>query len=217
MTNCSATVAGESPSPGRLLPEGNPWHLRRQTKVTFLTRLLTGLLLAILLLTATPSGSASGQQQFTEYEVKAATLRYLAHNVAFPDSAFASANSPLVIGVLGTNPFGKTLHNLCAGESVDGHPIVIKNLRRGSSIAGCQIVFVSSSEASRISRVIAAAIGRPVLLVGEFDNFTASGGHLNYQFVNGAMRVEYNTAAAAQSSLKIPSKIQRAGVSVRSR
>ena len=65
--------------------------------------------------------------------------------------------------------------------------------------------------------LIAAAAGRATLLVGEFANFTAAGGHLNYQIVNGAMRVEYNTGAAAKSYLKIPSKIQRAGVSVKTR
>ncbi len=217
MTNRSATDAGVPPSAGSVASEGDPWRMRRHAQVAFSARLLTGLLLVIMLLSAVPLGSASGQQQYTEYQVKAATLRYLAHNVVFSDSAFASANSPLVIGVLGTNPFGKTLENLCAGESVDGHPIEIQNLRRGSSIASCHIVFICSSEASRVSRVIAAAAGRPILLVGEIDSFAAAGGHLNYQFVNGAMRVEYNTAAAAQSSLKIPSKIQRAGVSVRSR
>ena len=220
MTNRSATVASESPSVARVPSESDRRCLRRHAGVTFstvLTQLLASLLLVIVFLNAAPVGSASGQQQYTEYEVKAATLRYLAHNVAFSEKTFATASSPLVIGVLGTNPFGKTLQNLCAGESVGGHPIVIQNLRRGASIANCHIVFISSSEASRVSRVIAAAAGKPILLVGEFDNFAAAGGHLNYLFVNGAMRVEYNTAAAAQSSLKIPSKIQRAGVSVRSR
>jgi len=217
MITRSVTAAGDSPPAGSVLPEGTPGHRPRQPGTAFSVRILTSLLLLVLLLIAAPPGSASGQQQYTEYQVKAATLRYLAHNVAFSERAFATANSPLVIGVLGTNPFGKTLENLCAGESVGSHPIEIRNLRRGSSIANCHIVFVCSSEASRASRVIAAAAGKPILLVGEFNNFASVGGHLNYLFVNGAMRVEYNTAAAAQSSLKIPSKIQRAGVAVSSR
>ena len=47
-----------------------------------------------------------------EYEIKAACLFKFLKYVDWPPTAFKAKKSPLVIGILGDNPFGSTLSNI---------------------------------------------------------------------------------------------------------
>src|SRR5690242_10742668 len=53
-----------------------------------------------------------------EYQLKAVFLFNFAQFVEWPARAFAAPHAPLVIGVLGADPFGSYLDELVAGEKV---------------------------------------------------------------------------------------------------
>ncbi len=150
----------------------------------------------------------------TEYEIKAVYLLNLAKGISWPTSAFSDPRSPLIIGVLGSDPFGATLTRVCSGETAGGRPLKVNHSRSASGLAGCHLVFVSKSEASRTASIIASLSGRPILLVGDFSPFASRGGHLNFILTGGSVRYEINASAARATGLKIPSKIQRSGISV---
>src|SRR5687768_8730684 len=65
-----------------------------------------------------------------EYDVKAVFLYNFVSFVTWPDSAFADANAPFVIGVLGSDPFGQVLDEVVASEQAKNRPLTVKRVAR---------------------------------------------------------------------------------------
>src|SRR6266581_1404363 len=61
-----------------------------------------------------------------EYQVKAIFLFNFAEFVDWPTNAFPTADSPLVIGVLGVDPFGVHLDATVRDEKINGRPLLVQ-------------------------------------------------------------------------------------------
>src|SRR5438094_9566146 len=81
-----------------------------------------------------------------EYQVKAVFLFNFAQFVEWPTNAFPEARTPLVIGVLGDDPFGPFLDATVRRETVNGHPLAVQRYQRVDEIKECHILFISQSE-----------------------------------------------------------------------
>ncbi|MGH7971944.1 MAG: YfiR family protein, partial [Limisphaerales bacterium] len=79
------------------------------------------------------SGLASAEVS-KEYQIKAVLLFNLTRFVDWPDSAFTAPDAPLVIGIVGRDPFGEALDEAVRGEEVNGHKIIIQRFPNGSSV-----------------------------------------------------------------------------------
>jgi hypothetical protein len=111
-----------------------------------------------------------------EYQLKAVLLFRLAQFVECPTNRFSTTNSPIIIGVLGKNPFGEALPHAVRGESAQNRPIEIRELRRDDEAQACHIVFISRSEAQRVREITAGFARQSVLTVSDMDGFVISGG-----------------------------------------
>jgi len=170
-----------------------------------------GLLLAGLLAWALPGRGASP----TEYEVKAAFLFNFAQFIEWPAKAFASTNAPFVIGVLGDDPFGHVLNQTVQGETLNGRLIALKHSNRLEELTGCQILFVSRSEKTRLPQVLAAIGNSGVLTVGETDQFLRHGGVINFVTTHeNKVRFEINLSAAERQGLKLNAKLLKVAQTV---
>jgi hypothetical protein len=168
------------------------------------------LLLAASLLAGAPALSCNLGAQAApsrEYQIKAAFLFNFGQFVTWGPGAFADADAPFVIGVLGDDPFGPTLDALVAGETVQGRRAEIARYRGVEEVGACQILFISSSEAARLDRVFAALAGRSILLVGEAEGFADRSGMIRFRVVDNRLRLEINTTAAAGEGLTISSRL----------
>ncbi len=87
-----------------------------------------------------------------EYLIKAGFTYNFAKLMQWPGNAFPKADSPIVIGVLGVDPFGGTLDDVLAGKKVDNRSFEVKHLKWGNDLRDCNILFVSSSEAAAFRR-----------------------------------------------------------------
>src|SRR5438874_13496675 len=65
-----------------------------------------------------------------EYQIKAAFLFNFAEFTEWPTQAFQNNDSPLIIGVLGTDPFGSILDETVRNEAVRGHRLVVERYRK---------------------------------------------------------------------------------------
>jgi hypothetical protein len=162
--------------------------------------------LAILSLARTLAAPAPPSR---EYETKAVLLLNLARFVEWPDSAFKASDSPLVIGILGQDPFGSTLDEAVAGEQVNGRKIVIERLPRGGVIRPCHLLFVCNNERPRVERTLAALKGQPVLTVSELEGFATSlGGMIRiYTNAQNKVRLQVDLQAARAEKLRVSSKL----------
>ncbi len=151
-----------------------------------------------------------------ESEVKAVLLYNFTQFVEWPPEAFAGPDSPLVIGVLGHDPFGRALDDLVEHETVGRHRIEVMRFRDVEEAASSHLLFIGSSERAASGAILERLQGRPILTVAEFDSFLERGGivQLN-RGANNKVRLRVNLAAARAASLTLSAKLLRVAETVR--
>jgi hypothetical protein len=157
-----------------------------------------------------PAGGAwagSGENILPEYEVKALFLYNFAKYVAWPEDAFADAAAPLCIGVLGENQFGGALTTAVAGKSIDGRPIVVRQVGSDDDWGQCHILFISASENRRLIDILDQLGTRPILTVGESDRFMEHGGIINFASKGKHVRLQISSATASKARLKLSARL----------
>lgn len=166
-------------------------------------------ILALVLAAPLPLHRAhAADTQPTEYQLKAAYIYHFAQFVDWPSNAFARPDSPLVIGVLGENPFGSDLEHTVQGKVLGGHPLVVQEFHSLSDITNtCHILFISSSEEKRLTQIIGELTGTSTLTVGESDRFIESHGMIKFVPEGTRIRFEINKTAAGKSGLTISFKL----------
>jgi len=143
-----------------------------------------------------------------EYQVKAVFLYNFAQFVDWPTNAFSDPHAPLVVGILGDDPFGTFLDDTVRGEKVNDHPLVVRRYHGVDEIKDCHILFVSRSEAKDAARVLDNLKGRNILTVGDFDGFAKSGGVVRF-VTDKTIKLRINLDAAKAADLTISSKLLR--------
>lgn len=168
--------------------------------------------IAICLLLAAESSCAGTAQAAStnEYQIKAVFLFNFAKFVVWPSQVFADANTPLVIGVLGQDPFGSYLDETVRGERVDNRKLIIQRYHSPAEIKNCHVLFISRSEAGRLNQIVSSLKSRNMLIVTDADG--GEGGVI-IRFVTEGNRIRFkiDAQAAKAANLTISSKLLRLG------
>lgn len=151
--------------------------------------------------------SIASQRSDREYKVKAAFLFNLAQFVEWPSGVLSESGSPLVIGILGENPFGSYLEEIVSGENVNGHPLLIKQCQTAEEATTCQIVFINFPEKDKIKEAITAMKGRGILTVSDKNNFISQGGMIKLIKKANKIGLIINTESTKEDNLVISSKL----------
>ncbi|MGH8478321.1 MAG: YfiR family protein [Gammaproteobacteria bacterium] len=176
-------------------------------------RIKRGLSAAWLVLSAWLLSSALGLSAEPaaprEYQLKAVFLFNFAQFVEWPPQAFADAQTPLVIGVLGRDPFGAYLDETARGETANNRSLVVQRYGRVEDINTCHILFISRSEGDRLEHILASLRGRNILTVADTEGFALSGVMIRLVTVENKIRLRINLEAAQAANLRISSKLLR--------
>ena len=143
----------------------------------------------------------------SEYLIKAGFIYNFANLVQWPANAFAQPDSPIVIGILGEDPFGTVLDRVLAGKRVNGRVFLVKRLKSVVDLKECHILFVSSSEIAHLAEAIHLAKGMPILTIGEIPGFAKRGGIINLVLEDNKVHFEVNVEAAKEADLTISSRL----------
>lgn len=143
----------------------------------------------------------------TQSRNKAAFLATFPSFVDWPDGAFSAPNSPLVVCVLGDFRFGTILAEVSRDATPHGRRISVRWIRNDQQIHGCHILFVSSSELSHYSKVIASAQGTSTFTVGDTPSFLAAGGMLSISFENDVVQFDVNLGSAREAHFHVSSRL----------
>lgn len=166
--------------------------------------------LGMLLLAVMIAGRASAQPAGRpEYQVKAVFLFNFTLFAQWPPEAFAQDTSPLVIGVVGDDPFGRFLDEAVRGEKVGSRAVIVQRARQLEDLPTCHVLFVSQSEAPRLTQVLAAARARSILTVSDIEGFTAAGGMIRFLREGGKVRLRINVDAAKAAGVTLSSTLLR--------
>jgi hypothetical protein len=148
--------------------------------------------------------------QASEYQVKAVFLFNFAQFVDWPTRAFPDSTAPLVIGVLGKDPFGPFLDATIRGETVRGRPLEVRRYQTVDEVTSCHILYISPSEEGQLEDILGTLKDRPVLTVSESAGFSQYGGMIRFVSENRRIRLRINPEAAEAASLRISSKLLQA-------
>lgn len=129
--------------------------------------------------------------------------------VEWPAGAFENAQSPLVIGVLGSDPFGRFLDDVVNGERVNGHVLAIRRYRKIEDVEHCHVLFVSGSEGPHVAKIAQALQGRAILTVCDWEGLARHGAIIRFLNEDDRVRLQINLAAAKAAGLTISSKLLR--------
>lgn len=137
--------------------------------------------------------TADAAPQLKEYQVEARYLNGFTKFIQWPDGVLASTDTPLYLCVMGENPFGQALDIIVKKHNErttrQSNPQEVRYLRRGGSIDGCHVLYVSDSEESYVNQILAAAQGKPVLTVSSMERFVSgSSGMIQFYTRNNKVR-----------------------------
>jgi hypothetical protein len=144
-----------------------------------------------------------------EYDLKAAFLFNFARYVEWPPESFRGDHAPIMIGILGEDPFGKSLDEIVANESVHDRRLVVRRFASVEQVVPCQILFVSASHAGRLEQVAAKLGKRGILTVGDTGGFASHAGMIGFEMVRNRLRLRVNLAASRAAGLTISSQLLR--------
>jgi hypothetical protein len=175
---------------------------RKKAQLDLHFTLLVALLICAILMTSAHAETAAQDQP--EYAVKAAFLFKFGAFVEWPPEMFASPDTPLVIGIVGNDPFGSTLDNIVAHHTISGRPVTIVRGKQIDQVRNAHILFISQSEQGNMEAILPGIKGRKVLTVAEFDDPAII---IRFVVENDKVRFDVNLAQAQRSGLKLSSKL----------
>jgi hypothetical protein len=143
-----------------------------------------------------------------EYDLKAAFLYNVAKYTDWPASAFVKPNDPIIIGVLGNDPFGETLDRIVRDRIINGHPLRVRRASGVAELKGAHLVFISPSETSQVAQHCAAIEKFHALTIGdtaESAPFTT----VNFAFDNGKIVFSVDLDRASDAGVNISSNLLR--------
>ena len=140
-----------------------------------------------------------------EYRVKAVCLYNFAKYVRWPDTAFATPQTPMKLCILGKNPFGE-LFNDVAGKTAQDRKLevsIIESAKKASELSACQIVFWEADEDGKYGTIIDSLKSQPILTVSELPDR----GIVNFFIQDGKVRFAIDVTKAKTAALTISSQL----------
>lgn len=144
-----------------------------------------------------------------ELQIKAAALSSIITFTEWPATAFASPESPLVVGVLGHDPTAALLTDFVANEIWQGRGVVLRTLASPSEAKTCHAVYIAHSENGRWRTLSAQFAGKPILTISDGENFARQGGIIQLAVERNKLRLIVNLGVARAAGLAISSKVLR--------
>lgn len=167
-------------------------------------RLRRGALLLVAVLAVVVRPALAQVAARTEYEVKAEFLPLFSLFVAWPAVVSPTGDVPIVVGVLGEDPFGSALDKAVQKEEqLHDRKFVLRRGRDIEALMPCHILFICKSERDKLAKILARTERESILTVGDMDGFVAMGGVINFFIKEGRVRFEISAEAAKQKGLKI--------------
>ena len=152
---------------------------------------------------------STGEQEFNEYEVKAAFLVNFFKFVEWPSRA-RDGSAGYMLCIYGSDPFGQYAKAL-DGSKVRGKVLEVKKVSSTRSLKGCNMLFVSSSERRRLNSVLDTVWRADLLTVGDTDGYAQSGIMVNFFIEEKKVRFEVNMDAIKRANINVSSQLLKLG------
>jgi len=150
---------------------------------------------------------AQGESRPGEAQIKAAFLYKFGDFVQWPPASLPRADAPFAIGVMGAEEVAAALEQLVVNRTMQGHPVIVRRLRPGDSLARLQMLFIGQADAPRLAETLAAVKGQALLTVTDSENAISHGSMINFVAEDQRVRFDIALASAERGQLKISSRL----------
>lgn len=141
----------------------------------------------------------------SEYSVKAGYLLLFTRYIEWPADAQPNASAPIVICILGKDPFGSVLDRTFENQQSHHRPLQVRRIDDVEAARDCQVVFISEDEASNQQRWLEALAREPVVTVTEDPSTFAHGAILSFveEGENGRARIRFDASVPAMQRARL--------------
>jgi len=171
-------------------------------------------LIAVTTIVFTAYGT--GLQQSRVFEIEAAFLVQFSKYITWPAHCFKTEKSPVIIGIIGRDPFGTKIDRVARGFKSGNRSVEIRRIKGDMSDAGkCHILYITSGKTGMMTKIKKELSGKPIVLVSDTDNFLNQGGIIKF-FISGTkIRFNISLTNSRRIGLKISSKLLEVAKKVR--
>jgi hypothetical protein len=181
-----------------------------------LRQLLVGAaVLAIAGLSLAFSSLGGERPKPTESQVQVAYLYNFGQFIQWPADAAETKSDSFKICVYGQDPFGSILNSTVADGIIGGKRVIAKRVADAHEAASCQILFISSSEDTRLKKILAALNKAAVLTVSDMPQFSQRGGMIQFILDGNRVRFEVDLTATQNAGLTLSSELLKVAAAVK--
>ena len=145
-------------------------------------------------------------QLASEAAVKAAFLHKFLGYIEWKPSAFATPETPIVVGTAGSDDVAAELERIAASRPVLGRRIVVRRLAEGDKFAGLHVLFVARGEPATRA-LVRQAREEGVLTVTETERGLEMGAAINFVALEDRVGFEVSLESAERSGHRISSRM----------
>lgn len=171
--------------------------------------------IALLILSMTgpfvPGEDAARSLHATRSEVEAAYLYNFGRFIRWPAQA---QHGPLMICILGEDPFEDALDRIVAHETIEGRALAVSRLSSISGAGSCAILFFGRSEQPRIEEDLARVRTLPIATVSDLPDFLNRGGVIQFVLKDDRVRFVVNMTAAKRAGVGISSQLLKVAANI---
>ena len=164
----------------------------------------------VLALTGAPGALA---QPVQEYELKTAYLYNFALLTEWPRGAQPAPGAAFFVCVIGRNPFGNSLAKL-EGKPMHGRRVALREVASAKAARDCHILFIASSGAGPVARILELLDESSVLTVAESHGGGATGAAITLHTMEQRVAFAVNLGAARRAHLHISPRLLRLAAQV---
>lgn len=192
------------------------WYRRGFAYAGRSARLRPMLIILISTLAYVASGQVKGEAVDVSLErsIKAAYLYKFLAFVEWPEQSFASADAPIIIGVVAADSIAEELELLLPERLLDGRPIAARRLRESDPVADVHLLFIGWNGNNHLGDWVRRAQANPTLVVCESPRAFDAGCAVNFVLVDGRLRFEVFPSAAESVGLKLSSRLLAVAASI---
>ena len=140
--------------------------------------------------------------QSSEYTVKAAFIEKFTRFIDWPAGSNVNKSSkPIILSVIGENPYGKILDQLYSANKIKNKNVEIRYISKISEIEGTDILFISGTKNNNLSDILAYTKDKAILTIGDTEGFENAGVLINFYLEQSKIRFEINETALTASGL----------------
>jgi hypothetical protein len=144
-----------------------------------------------------------------EYAIKAVFLYNLVKYAEWPPrSPLSAPELPIVLAIVGEDPFGRALDEAVKDRTVRGRQIQVVRTSDPTGLKNLHMAFISAEcNPARIVELVQALAARSVLTVGDTERTAKAGVAVNFVMMQGKVRFDIDQRAARGKRIELSSQL----------